>query len=168
MCWSYVRNTQRLTECCFFLSSWESSLRPKAHQSGLMEKPRIKPVTPAVFFWCFFFVAFLGVNQFRRVCLRFVCWFYDGYTQRLTKNGFMEKQGIEPATPGLQGIGLSPTPQRLLFWCIFFVVFQRINKSAALVLDMYAGFMTATPKGSPKVVLWRSLESYLRPLVYNA
>ena len=25
-----------------------------------------------------------------------------------------EKPGIEPATPGLQGIGLSPTPRRLL------------------------------------------------------
>ena len=27
---------------------------------------------------------------------------------------FMEKPGIEPATPGLQDIGLSPTPRRLL------------------------------------------------------
>ena len=51
------------------------------------------------------FVAFLGTNQFRRVGLRFVCWFYDGNTQRLTESGFM-KPGIEPATPGLQGIAL--------------------------------------------------------------
>ena len=28
-----------------------------------------------------------------------------------------EKPGIEPATPGLQDIGLSPTPQRLLCPC---------------------------------------------------
>ena len=34
------------------------------------------------------FVAFLGINQFRRVGLRFVCWFYVGNTQRLTKGGF--------------------------------------------------------------------------------
>ena len=46
--------------------------------------------------------AFLGINQFRRVGLRFVCWFYDGNTQRLTVNGLMEKLGIEPTTPGLQ------------------------------------------------------------------
>ena len=52
------------------------------------------------------FVAFLGINQFRRVGLRYVCWFYVGNTQRLTGSGFMEKQGIEPATPGLQGITL--------------------------------------------------------------
>ena len=45
--------------------------------------------------------------------LRFVCWFYDGNTQRLTESGFMEEPGIEPATPGLQDIGLSPTPRRL-------------------------------------------------------
>ena len=27
-----------------------------------------------------------------------------------TESSFMEKLGIEPATPGLQDIGLSPTP----------------------------------------------------------
>ena len=59
-------------------------------------------------------MAFLGISKFRCVGLRFVCWFYDGNTQRLTESGFMEKPGIKPATPGLQDIGLSPTPQRLL------------------------------------------------------
>ena len=58
------------------------------------------------------FVAFLVINQFRRFDLRFV--FYVGNTQRLTESGFMEKPGIEPATPGLQDIILSPTPRRLL------------------------------------------------------
>ena len=66
------------------------------------------------------FVAFLGLNHFRRVGLRFVCWFlYDGNTQRLTESGFMEKPGIEPATPGLKDIGLSPTPRRLLVLTTF-------------------------------------------------
>ena len=55
-------------------------------------------------------MGFLGINQFRRDGLRFVCWFHDGNTKRLTESGFMESQGIKPATPGLQGIGLSPTP----------------------------------------------------------
>ena len=64
------------------------------------------------------FVAFLGINQFRRAGLRFVCWFYVGNTQRLTESGFMEKPGIEAVTPGLQDIGLSPTPRRLHFHCI--------------------------------------------------
>ena len=54
-----------------------------------------------------FTVALLGRNQFRWVGLRFVCWFYDQNTQRLTESGFMEKPGIEPSTPGLQDIGLS-------------------------------------------------------------
>ena len=48
------------------------------------------------------FPAFLNINQFRRVGLRVVCWFYDGNTQRLTESGFMEKPEIESATPGLQ------------------------------------------------------------------
>ena len=61
-----------------------------------------------------FFFAFLGSNQFRRAGVRFVCWFYVVNPQRLTVSGFMEKTGIEPATPGLQDIGLPPTPRRLL------------------------------------------------------
>ena len=42
-----------------------------------------------------------------------------GTPEGSTESGFKEKQGIEPATPGLQGIGLSPTPQRppyQLYW----------------------------------------------------
>ena len=61
------------------------------------------------------FVAFLGRSQFRQVGLRFVCWLYDGNTQRLTECGFMEKlrikhllgkttfcgfPGYEPVLPG--------------------------------------------------------------------
>ena len=42
--------------------------------------------------------------------------FYDGNTQRLTKSDFMEEPGIKPATPGLQDIGLSPTPWRLVYY----------------------------------------------------
>ena len=61
-----------------------------------------------------FFVAFLGINQFCQVGLRFVCRFYVGNTQRLTESGFMEKPRIEPATPGLQDVGLFHTPWRLL------------------------------------------------------
>ena len=58
------------------------------------------------------FVAFLGINQLHLVGLRIVCWFYNGNTQRLTESGFMDEPGIEPATPGLQDIGLYPTPRR--------------------------------------------------------
>ena len=43
-----------------------------------------------------------------------MCLLYDGSTRRLTESGFMwfygfmEKPGIEPATPGLQGIVFVP------------------------------------------------------------
>ena len=36
-----------------------------------------------------------------------------GTPEGSTESGFMEKPGIEPATPGLQDIDLSPTPWRL-------------------------------------------------------
>ena len=39
---------------------------------------------------------------------------------------------------------------------------------AGRVYDMCVYYMTGAPKGSPKVVLWRSRESNLRPLVYKA
>ena len=54
-----------------------------------------------------------------------MCWFYDGNIQSgLTESGFIEKPGIEPAAPGLQDIGLSPTSGRLLVGH-FFVAFPK-------------------------------------------
>ena len=71
-----------------------------------------------------------------------------------------EKPGIEPATPGLQDIGLSPTP---------FCGFPGYKPVPLGWFKINVGFITGTPKGSPKVVfLWRSRESNLRPLVYKA
>ena len=40
-------------------------------------------------------------------------YFMTGTPEGSAESGFMEKPGIEPANPGLQGIGLSPTPLRL-------------------------------------------------------
>ena len=63
-----------------------------------------------------------------------------------------EKPGIEPATPGLQDIGLSPTPRRLLI--IFFCGFPWVETSTAgRVYELCVYYMTGAPKGSPKVVL---------------
>ena len=38
-----------------------------------------------------------------------VCIFITGTPKGSTESSFMEKQGIEPVTPGLQDVGLSPT-----------------------------------------------------------
>ena len=40
-------------------------------------------------------------------------YFITGTPEDSTESGFMENPGIEPGTPGLQDIGLSPTPRRL-------------------------------------------------------
>ena len=57
----------------------------------------------------------MGSNQYwaERVYDLYV-YFMTGTPEGSTESGFMEKPGIEPATPGLQDIGLSPTP---LFEC---------------------------------------------------
>ena len=47
----------------------------------------------------------------------------------------------------------------------FNVAFLGINKYRRVGLRLCVGFMSGTPKGSPKVVLWRSRESSLQPLV---
>ena len=52
----------------------------------------------------------MGRNQYwaGKVYDLCVCFFllYDGNSKGSTESGFMEKPGIEPATPGLQGIAL--------------------------------------------------------------
>ena len=53
----------------------------------------------------------------------FVCLLYDGSTRRLTESGFMEKPGIEPATPGLHGIALIHYTKKL------FVAFPWVETS---------------------------------------
>ena len=57
----------------------------------------------------------------------------------------------------------------------FFFGFPWVETSTAgRVYDLCVYYMTGAPEGSPKVVLcgfmvlWRSRESNLRPLVYNA
>ena len=59
-----------------------------------------------------------------------MCWFYDGNSQRLTESVFMERLGIEPATPDLQSIGLSSTPWGLDPWASksLFLAFLDINE----------------------------------------
>ena len=49
-----------------------------------------------------------------RLGLGLCVYFMKGAPEGSTESGFMEKPGIKPATPSLQGIGLSPTPRRLL------------------------------------------------------
>ena len=164
-----------------------------------MEKTGIEPVTPGLQSKEPPFYDFPAINQFCPVGLRFVCWFYDGNTQTLTEIGFMEKPGIEPANPGLQGkksfCGFpwnTPVPPGWFKICVCFktgtpkgspkvVLLRRRNrtcdpglqgkqktfcdfpgyKPVQLVCELCVGFMRGTPKGSPKMVLWRSHESNL-------
>ena len=118
--------------CLFY--NWNPK---RVTKSGFM-KPEIEPVTPGLQGIGFslhygdlilgtpkkLFMAVLGTNQFPLFGLRFVCWFYGGNTQRLTESGFMEKSGIEHATPGLQGIvlllkpgGFDPWDSKKTFCC---------------------------------------------------
>ena len=56
----------------------------------------------------------MGNNQYWAWRVYDLCvYFMTGTPEGSTESGFMEKLGIEPATPGLQDICLSPTPWRL-------------------------------------------------------
>ena len=82
----------------------------KSHPTD-WEKPGIEPATPGLQDIGLSPTPFCGFPGYKPVppgWFKIVCWFYAGNTQRLTESGFMEKPGIEPATPGLQGIALIP------------------------------------------------------------
>ena len=56
----------------------------------------------------------MGSNQYWAWRVYDLCvYFKTGTPEGSTESGFMQKPGIEPATPGLKDIGLSPTPRRL-------------------------------------------------------
>ena len=56
----------------------------------------------------------MGSNQYWAGRVYDLCVYYmTGTPEGSTESGFMEKPGIEPATPGLQGIGLSSTPRHI-------------------------------------------------------
>ena len=49
----------------------------------------------------------MGINQYWTGRVYDLCVYYmTGTPEGSTESGFMEKPGIEPATPGLQGIAL--------------------------------------------------------------
>ena len=53
----------------------------------------------------------MGSSQYWAERVYDLCvYFMRGTPEGSSESGFMEKPGIEPATPGLQYIGLSPTP----------------------------------------------------------
>ena len=57
----------------------------------------------------------MGSNQYWAGRVYDLCvYFTSGTPEGSTESGFME-QGIEPATPGLQDIGLSPSPLAVLY-----------------------------------------------------
>ena len=100
----YNGNTQRLTESCF-----------------LIEKPGIEPATPGLQGIALIhyttgaspkktFCGFsMGRNQYWAGRVYDLCVYYiTGTPEGSTESGFMEKPGIETATPGLQGIALIP------------------------------------------------------------
>ena len=84
---------------------------------------------PKEFFWTLFVAVFLGCTSTGRVGLCFVQELPKAQPavvlvlKRIRRRGNglkshptdWEKPGIEPATPGLQDIGLSPTPRRSFF-----------------------------------------------------
>ena len=113
----------------------------------------------------------MGRNQYWAGRVYDLCVYYmTGTPEGSTESGFMEEPGIEPATPGLQGIALI----HYTTWggggvVYHFIVPWKKTFVAFLVgLRKCVGFKSGTPKGSPRVFLWRSQESNLRPLVYKA
>ena len=129
---------------------------PKAHPKVVLEKLGIESATPClqgiVLIHYILFVAFLGRSQFRQVGLRFVCWLYDGNTQRLTECGFMEKLRIKHLLGKTTFCGFPGYEPVLPGWF----------KICVLV------FWRKHPKASHTWFYGEAGELNLRPLVYKA
>ena len=110
----------------------------------------------------------MGSNQYWAGRVYDLCFYFmTGTPEGLNESGLMEKPGIEPAIPGLQDIGLSPTPRRLhktfsgfsmgsnQFWA---------GRVYGCVCVFYDG---NSRRLNRKFFLWRSQGSNLRPLVYK-
>ena len=78
----------------------------KSHPTD-WEKPGIEPATPGLQDKKTFCGFSMGRNQYWAGRVYALCFYYmTGTPEGSTESGFMEKPGIEPATPGLQGIAL--------------------------------------------------------------
>ena len=87
----------------------------------------------------------MGRNQYWAGRVYDLCVYYmTGTPEGSTESGFMEKPGIEPATPGLQGIALIHYTTKT--FCGFFM--GRNQYWAGRVYDLCVNYMTGTPKGS--------------------
>ena len=121
-------------------------------ESGFMEKPGIEPATPGLQGIALIhytkkktFCGFsMGRNQYWAWRVYELCVYYmTGTPEGSTESGFIKKPGVEPATPGLQGIALihftTGASHFFLFieliWktsiqgCFFFVAFPWVETS---------------------------------------
>ena len=128
-----------------------------------MEKPGIEPATPGLQGIALIhyttgaslknktFCGFsMGRNQYWAGRVYDLCVYYmTGTPEGSTESGFMEKPGIEPATPGLQGIALIHYTTKKTFCGFPWVE----TSTAGRVYDLCVYYMTGAPEGSPKVVL---------------
>ena len=158
-CWFNDGNSHKLTEKSFMEKPGIEPATPGLQDIGLSPTPRQLPRQKILF------MAFLGINQFRLVGLRFVCGFYNGNSQRLTESGFMEKPGIEYATPGLQGIGLSPSPRWFLKIVCGFPGYKRVSPSSFKICVLI--FLREYPKAQQKWFYGEAGNQTCHPLVYK-
>ena len=112
MCLLYDGNSRRLNRNWFYgeagnrtCDPWftRHSAYPLHHEGGFLKKK-----------FCGFSV---GRNQYWAGRVYDLCVYYmTGTPEGSTESGFMEKPGIEPATPGLQGIALIHYTTRVVLW----------------------------------------------------
>ena len=92
----------------------------------------------------------MGRNQYWAGRVYDLCVYYKTRTpEGSTESGFMEKPGIEPATPGLQGIALIhyTTGASLLGKTFCGFSMGRNQYWAGRVYDLCVYYMTGTPEG---------------------
>ena len=102
----------------------------------------------------------MGRNQYWAERVYDLCVYYMTGNEDSTESVFMEKPGIEPATPGLQGIalihyttGASLNMHLTRSSCLFVAVFLGCTSTGRVGLGFLWFYVQELPKAQPAVVL---------------
>ena len=100
----------------------------------------------------------MGRNQYLAGRIYDLCVYYmTGTPEGSTESGFMEKPGIEPATPGLQGIALIHYTTGLLIYWTLMASSGLSEISESIFGGISTNLISGKNKKNSSFIYWKSI-----------